>query len=156
MSLPSHVVDRLFARLQATYGRDFTSKFEGVETNAVKSSWAHELAGFASQLESLAWALENLPERAVNVIEFRNLARRAPAPEVPRIAASPAGKERVQAELAKLAPVIKAAEGPRRDGKQWARDLVARIDAGHKVTRTVEKMARAAIAERSIFPGAAA
>lgn len=146
MSLPSQAVDRLFARLQATYGRDFTMKFEGVEVNAVKSSWAHELSGFASHLQSLAWALENLPERAPNVIEFRNLARRAPAPEVPRLEVSAAGKERVQAELAKLGPAVKAMTMGR-PARQWAHDIVARHENGDKtISRTVLKMARDAVA----------
>lgn len=155
MSLSFQVVDRLFARLSATYGREFTNRWEGLDENAVKSSWAHELAGFSSQLESLAWALENLPERAPNVIEFRNLARRAPAPEAPRIEVSAAGKERVQAELAKLAPIRKPS-APLRDGKQWARDILARVEAGYRPSRTVLKMAQDALAERSIFPGGAA
>lgn len=146
MSLPSQAVDRLFARLQATYGRDFTSKFEGVEVNAVKSSWAHELSGFANHLQSLAWALENLPERAPNVIEFRNLARRAPVPDAPRLEVAKAGQDRVQAELAKLGPILaKPSSGT--NGKQWARDLIARHEAGCVSASPLPlKMARDALA----------
>jgi hypothetical protein len=143
MSLPLQAVDRLFARLSATYGRDFASKYEGLDQNAVKSSWAHELAGFTGQLDAIAWALENLPERAPNVIEFRALCRRAPTPEVPRIEHSPAGKERIAAELAKLGPVIRRrAPADRRD---WARRLIARHEAGERLTRAQMDMARDAL-----------
>ena len=80
MSLPLQAIDRLFARLQATYGRDFMERYIGLEAGAVKASWAHELSGFANDMHSLAWALEHLPERPPNVIEFRKIARQAPSP----------------------------------------------------------------------------
>jgi hypothetical protein len=144
MSLSLQAVDRLFVRLSATYGRDFASKYEGLDQNAVKSSWAHELAGFAPHLDALAWALENLPERAPNVIEFRAICRRAPTPEAPRIEHSPAGKERIAAELAKLGHVTKApAQG--KDYRAWARTIVARHEAGEKITRTQLAMAKDAL-----------
>lgn len=83
MSLKLKAVDRIFERLGATYGRDFTGRWEGMDQNTIKSSWAHELSGFANSLPSIGWALENLPERAPNVIEFRGLCRRAPQAEQP-------------------------------------------------------------------------
>jgi hypothetical protein len=59
MSLPLKAIDRLFERLTATYGRDFTGRFDGVDQNELKALWAHELAGFADKLSMVAWALEN-------------------------------------------------------------------------------------------------
>lgn len=154
MSLPAAWVDRLFDKLTLTYGQAFLRRWQDLDLNAVKSDWSHELSGFAEHPDAIAWALQNLPlDQPPTVLQFRAIARRAPSPEVPRIEVSTAGKDRIEAELRKLAPLRKRSHV---DGKQWARDLVARIDAGHKVTRTVEKMARAAIAERSIFPGGAA
>lgn len=145
MSLPSQAVDRLFARLSATYGRDFASKYEGLDQNAVKSSWSHELAGFAPHLDAIAWALENLPERAPNVIEFRAICRRAPAPEAPRLEYSPAGKERVAAELAKLGHVKGATPPQGKDYRAWARAIVERHKSGDKITRTQLAMAKDAL-----------
>ncbi len=146
MSLPLQAVDRLFARLQATYGRDFTMKFEGVEPNAVKSSWAHELSGFANHLTSVAWALENLPERCPNVIEFRAICRRAPAPEVPRIEASTAGKDRIAAELAKLGPGFRQPTGRSGGNKDWAHKIIANAEKGiHSKSSLPLKMARTAL-----------
>ena len=46
MSLQLKAVDHIFDRLSATYGRDFTGRWEGLDQNAIKSSWAHELSGF--------------------------------------------------------------------------------------------------------------
>lgn len=152
MSLPSQAVDRLFARLSATYGRDFTMKFEGVETNAVKSSWAHELAGFADQLGSIAWALENLPERCPNVIEFRAICRRSPAAEVPKLEHSPAGQARIAAELAKLGAGFRKAPGRSGGNKDWARRIIENAANGiHSKSSLPLKMARAALAERVSF-----
>lgn len=158
MSLPLQAVERLFARLSATYGRDFMSKFEGVDPNAVKSSWAHELANFANDLPSIAWALEHLPERAPNVLEFRAIARRAPAPEVPRVEVSKAGAERVAAELAKLGPTIKAIRHTPSGSKDWARRIVENDRNGIRSRSPLPlKMAKAALAERSVMgQGAAA
>lgn len=131
MSLPLIAIDRLFDRLNATYGRDFMSRWEGQNSNAVKASWAHELSTFERNLPMIAWALENLPERAPNVIEFRNLCRRAPAPELQRLPEPQADPARVSAELAKLAPIRRAAAtGGMHDGKAWARRLIARHEAG--------------------------
>lgn len=149
MSLPLQAVDRLFMRLSATYGRDFAFKYEGLDLNAVKSSWAHELSGFAEQLESIAWALENLPERCPNVIEFRALCRRSPSPEVPRLEHAPASKERIASELAKLAPVL-AARGSRPDKREWARRLIQRHDCGaFPSTRAALAMAREALGDNA-------
>ena len=132
MSLSLQATDRLFERLHATYGRDFMSKYEGLEVGAVKASWAHELSGFANNLHPLAWALENLPERAPNVIEFRKIARQAPRPEVPYIEHEHAGKARIATELAKLAPVVAsrplATHGY--GNKSWAYRIIANDKAG--------------------------
>ena len=85
MSLPIKAVDRIFLRLLATYGTEFSGRYAGVQDGDLKSMWAHELAGFASDLPSIAWALENLPERCPNAIAFRNLCRQAPrAANAPR------------------------------------------------------------------------
>lgn len=144
MSLPLKAVDRLFDRLTATYGRDFVARFEGLDVNNVKTVWAHELSGFANQLPALAWALENLPERAPNVIEFRNLARRAPAPEVPRLPEPKADPARIAAELARLKP-IRAPRAGGQDGRDWARRIIARHAQGDSVRPICLAFARQAL-----------
>lgn len=144
MSLPLKAVDRLFERLLATYGRDFVARYEGLEQAAIKTVWAHELAGFAPHLQSIAWALENLPERCPNVIEFRNLCRQAPRDPEPQLPAPQADPERLRAELAKLAEVRKAAVAPA-GAKDWAHRILARVEAGERVNRTVHRFAREAL-----------
>jgi len=153
MSLSLQATDRLFERLHATYGRDFMSKYEGLEVGAVKASWAHELAGFACNLHPLAWALEHLPERAPNVIEFRKIANAAPLPDVPRLEVVRANPARVAAELAKLAPLrVDRATGKRSD-TSWAERLKEKDEtAPHLVTPAVRTMYRAALGIRASSP----
>jgi len=130
VSLPLRATERLFDRLNATYGRAFMGQFEGMNGSAVMSVWSHELGGYAGSLEPIAWALENLPERAPNVIEFRNLCRKAPQSggDPPMLAGPP-----VDPELAKMI-LAKLREPKEKPGmKDWAHALRKRHDAGEKL-----------------------
>lgn len=150
MSLPLKVIDRLFDRMAATYGRQWIAMWDGVDPSAVKSSWGHELSGYGSEagLQTIAWALENLPPRCPNVIEFKALCRQAPAPEAKRLPEPKADPERVKAELAKLQP-LRAAPAMRSDGREWARSIVARHEAGERIASATLQMAREALGGRS-------
>jgi len=84
-TLPSGWVDRMFARLQGIYGREFTSQFSVIDANGndigmanAKQVWAEELAGFTDNPDAIAFALKNLPERVPNAIKFREMCRQAP------------------------------------------------------------------------------
>ena len=144
MSLPVKAVDRIFARLGATYGAAWDRAMGSAPLADVKTVWAHELAGFAPHLQSIAWALENLPERCPNVIEFRNLCRQAPRAAEPQLPEPQADPKRLRAELAKLAEVRNAAVEPV-GAKDWARRILARVEAGERINRTVHRFAREAL-----------
>lgn len=151
MSLPLPAVDRLFARLTATYGKQFLSLYEGLDANAIKTSWAHELSGYANRLSDVAWALENLPERAPNAIEFRNLCRKAPTPENIPLPAAPADPGRVRAELAKMKPLVMSAQKVGSNANlQWAVRLIEKSDSGYPVPALPLKMAREALNRRGV------
>lgn len=147
MSLPSKAVDRLFDRLGATYGASWDRSLGSAPIADVKAVWAHELAGFADKLPMVAWALENLPERVPNVIEFRALVRRAPVPDAPRLPEPKADPQRVKAELAKLAPAISASRSPQTpcDHKAWAKRILARHEGGERLNATTLRFAKEAI-----------
>ena len=144
MSLPIKAVDRLFDRLEATYGLDWARQWSTVPVADVKTVWAHELAGFASRLDALAWALENLPERCPNVIQFRNLCRQAPAAEAPRLPEPKADPARIAAELAKLGHV-RTTPVVEHGNTQWAHRIIGRINAGERVNRTTALFAKQAL-----------
>lgn len=154
MSLPMKAVDRLFERMAATYGAHWLRMWDGVPIHDVKTSWGHELAVYAGRLDAVAWALENLPPRCPNVIEFKLICRQAPAPEAPKLPEPKADPARLAAELAKLSDVKKAAKsaGQGIDHKSWAKRLIASHDAGYKVRPITLRFAREAL--RMHLPGA--
>lgn len=148
MSLPSKAIDRLFDRLAATYGRQFSELYAAIDPGAVKALWGHELSPWANRLDAIAWALENLPERCPNVIQFKNLVRQAPAPEAPRLPEPKADPDRVKAELAKLGPMrmqASAASSGAVDHKAWAKRIMARHEAGESINLTTLRFAREAL-----------
>lgn len=146
MSLPMKAIDRLFERLGATYGKQWTSMWDSTPMSDVKSLWAHELSAYTNNLEALAFALENLPPRVPNCIEFKQLCRMAPrkddAPAIEYVKADPA---RVQAEMAKLRDVLKAKPASTYDPKAWARIIIARHEAGETIRPLNLRFAREAL-----------
>jgi hypothetical protein len=148
MSLPSKAIERLFERLTATYGREWVNRWEGIDLAAIKTVWAHELSVYANHLEDIAWALENLPARAPNVIEFKQLCRSAPRQDVQALPAPPADPERVKAEMAKLHDVLKAKPTSRHDPKAWAKTILARDAAGDKLSAISVRFAKEALGVR--------
>jgi hypothetical protein len=146
MSLPLKAIDRLFDRLAATYGREWVSRWEGLDQNAIKAMWSHELGAYANHLEEIAWALENLPARAPNVIEFKQLCRSAPRrEEAPQLAAPTVDPAKVNAELAKLRDLLKAKPAINHDPKAWAKRIMARHEAGEMLTPVSLQYAREAL-----------
>ena len=146
MSLPTKAIDRLFERLAATYGAAWSRQWADVPMADVKAAWAHELLSFAASLHRIAWALENLPPRCPNVIEFKHLCRQAPAPEAPRLPEPKADPERIKRELAKLGESrTKTEKTERTDNRQWAKRIVARHEAGESINPTSLRFAREAL-----------
>lgn len=109
MSLPSVWVDRIFTKLSLVYGRDFLSRWEGLELDDVKADWAHELSGMAVRPERIKYALEHLPaSKPPTVLDFRVLCMQAqfdelpalPAPSDPAVVAE--GVRRLKAKVAEM------------------------------------------------------
>lgn len=149
MSLPLKWIDRIFEKLTMTYGRDFMDRWKGLSTSDVKTDWASELAGFENWPEAIAHALATLPAgKPPTVIEFRDLARRAPRKELIALPGPPADPVRMEAELEKLAAITgkKGARVGQVDHKAWARALIAREKAGEVLTPTVSRFAHEALA----------
>jgi hypothetical protein len=136
-------IDRLFKRLAATYGAAWDRSLGESPIGDVKTVWAHELSAYANSLHRIAWALENLPERCPNVIEFKKLCYSAPSPEALKLPEPKADPARLAAELAKLAPLREKLSAPaqRVDYKQWARDLLANPSSGTPATIAMAKRA---------------
>jgi hypothetical protein len=133
MSLSNQAIDRLFMRLGATYGAQWDRSMGSTPLGDVKAIWAHELSGFGQSLHRIAWALENLPPKCPNVIEFKHLCRQAPAPEVPQLPEPKADMARLKAELSKLGEIRAQTTSSPVDHKAWARRIIARAEAGEYV-----------------------
>ena len=144
-------IDRLFERLALTYGAAWQNSFGAAPITDVKSMWQHELSSFMQNRETMnriVWALDNLPERVPNVIQFKNLCRMAPAPEVPMLPEPPADPARVAAELAKLAPMM-AERKSDNDPKAWAKRLRFRNLAGERLNSIQIQMYKQALKEEA-------
>ena len=138
-------IDRLFERLSMTYGIAWDNSLGTAPLNEIKSFWLHELSGFLKSKESMmaiSWALNHLPERPPNLVQFKNLCHQAPAVEKPKLLEPPADPERVKQELAKFSGLRM---GPKIDPKDWARKILADYDAGVKRPVAVVQMARDAL-----------
>jgi hypothetical protein len=133
-------------RLGATYGAQWDRSLGETPLSDIKAMWAHELSVFGHSLHRIAWALENLPPRCPNVIEFKNICRQAPAPEVERLPEPKADPARLQAELSKLGEIrAQVTKTDRVDHKAWARRILARVQAGEKVRPITLRFAKEAL-----------
>lgn len=90
--LPMPWVDRIFSKLTMRYGRDFLSRYEGIDLHLVKSNWAEELAGLQNRPEAIKYALDYPSTKAPNVVEFKEMCSRAPTKPMLGLAAPVADK----------------------------------------------------------------
>lgn len=85
--LPDAWVDKIFSRLTAAYGHQFTDNYTDmvnvngkmveVGMQATKKLWAQELGGFYGKGAALKYALDHLPMTPPNIFQFREMARSA-------------------------------------------------------------------------------
>lgn len=144
MSLPVAWIDKIFTKLTLVYGRDFLGRWEGMDLNAVKSDWAHELAGFEKFPEGIAHALTHLDlVKPPTVFQFRDLARKAPVPEARQLSAPLASQAVVAEQLKRLAPQLQRAQAPADKG--WAHAIIQRVKAGERLNPTTVRFAREAV-----------
>ena len=85
MPLPASWVDALFTRLTVRYGAAFLGQYRDIAPEAVKADWAGVLSGFENHPDNIRYAMDNLPDTALNALQFRALARRSPAPQPLRL-----------------------------------------------------------------------
>lgn len=143
MSLPMPWVEKIFKKLTLVYGRDFLSRWEGVSISDVKTDWAHELTGFDANPKAIAHALQNLPiDKPPTVYQFRTIAYKCPSDAVVFIDQPKASAERIAAELLAMVPIRNQ---PKVDGKEWARRLISRHDAGDMIRPYSLNLAKGAL-----------
>jgi uncharacterized protein (DUF2384 family) len=67
------LVEMIFTKCGLVYGRDFLSRWEGLNLAEVKADWQRELGRLLNYPEAILYALEHLPNKAPHVLEFRAL-----------------------------------------------------------------------------------
>ena len=145
MSLPIAVVERLYDRLSMTYGAEFKNKWSGMPLNEVKTHWAYELSQFSSNLNAIGWALQNLPDRCPNLIEFKSLCKQAPRAEYAALEAPKASAEIVDKEILKIVSSFVKPKKDNVDHKLWAKKLRDRHTSGEKLSVLQIKMYKSAL-----------
>jgi hypothetical protein len=95
----SELIEFIFRKCNLRYGRDFRVRWEGCDINDVMDDWAHELKGITP--ESVAYALQNLPDKPPTVGDFKKVALNAPMKPLERLDPPKANPEVVKAALAK-------------------------------------------------------
>lgn len=143
-----NTVDFIFARLTARYGDDWTRKWEGIDAASIKADWAHVLAGV--HVNAIVYALEYLPpDRPPTSAAFRDVCRRAPAPEAPRLEAPKADPARVARELRRL---MTLRERERPTPAQAAEVLMNREQRGERLTEFQRQFWRDVLREHEVDP----
>ena len=138
-------VEYVFKVLSAAYGAAWDRYLGTAPIGDVMTVWANALDGFTQTPQArkrIAWAINNLPDRCPNAMEFRRLCHQAPATDVPLLPEPKADPQRVAAELEKLRT---HADHQRSDPKDWARRHIARHEAGEHVRPVTLRFAREAL-----------
>ena len=143
-----NIIDAIFGRMAVRYGSEWIRKWEGVDINAVKADWKHELEGFANNLEPLRHALKNLPAKCPNVAELRIIANSCPPANFKLLPAPHAGAEYAKQVVGHVKERV--SRFPKRDPKQWARDIMAKVEEGKNVPAHRVRDARIALGKEGV------
>nr|WP_315471739.1 hypothetical protein [uncultured Rhodoferax sp.] len=140
-------VDHVFSALLLAYGPAFTRSLGDAPEKEIKTFWGYQLSDFTHSLEAkraIVWALQNLPPKVPNAIEFKLLCRNAPSKQVLALPAVVTVNPEIAAKVLeglKSHPVAKI------DHKAWAHRILADVKAGMKRSPAVVQMAKNAIGE---------
>ena len=70
------IMDAIWNKMLVTYGSEWTRKFDGMPMDEVKGAWADDLRGYT--IEQIKYGLSMLGERPPNLIQFKDLCKKAP------------------------------------------------------------------------------
>lgn len=139
---PIRSINDIFSVLAGTYTTEWSRQLESAPKGDVKAAWMFQLACFSGAMHRIEWALDNLPDKCPNPVQFRNLCRQAPAPFVPQLPGPAADPERVAKAVALLkvpSPAYRAT------GCEWARQILLKKEQGLPVGRAALSYARQAL-----------
>jgi len=139
--IPDHWIARLFAKMLAIWGDGFTRKWEGVDMNELKATWAQGLAGFNEAALKRGYAAlfhEKFPPDLPRFIDLCRIAPEHLAPTLPAITHEHRITDVGEANLAKiralLKPIAERAEVPRIfTGIEWAFRILREADVNARI-----------------------
>ena len=136
----------LFSELWAIYGAAWVRSHGDAPTSDTKAVWRKHLSGFTAG--DIKYALAHLPSRCPNVLEFRDICRAAPKPQLKALP-SPVQDP---AKVAEVVEVVKTrmAKAPTTDHKSWARKLKERHEAGEALGAHQIKAYRQALGKEGV------
>lgn len=144
-ALPDAWVDRLFQRFSLMYGNSWAQKWGGLPMEQVKGAWAADLA-FASA-EQIRRALDHCKANNAHPPsspEFVGLCKQFAPPRATYQALPNRVKEDIPARIAdEIARFLD--RGEKRDTKDWAREILARMEAGTYPSFIGAEMAKRAL-----------
>jgi len=135
-------IDTLFETFAATYGSAWGRSIGAAPIDQVKAVWRKHLTGFVAG--DIKYAIEHLPSKCPNVLEFRDLCRAAPKVEHLKVTHQPSQDPEKVAEVVGMVKA-KLAKVPPKDPKQWARNIVAKFKSGKTVSPTTLRIAQEAL-----------
>lgn len=138
-------VEYVFQVLAATYGESWNRSLGKAPITDVMTVWGNALESAShskAARKSIAWALQNLPDRCPNAMEFRSLCRSAPAAEA--VALPP---PKVNPEIAAKVLSGISRTSAKGDEKNWARAILRDYQAGIQRNLCSVQMARNALGE---------
>lgn len=75
-ALPLDLIKKIFSRMAAIYGSQFSAKWYSENMEEVLNVWAYELRNFGPTPNAIKYALEHLPtEYPPNLLQFKELSR---------------------------------------------------------------------------------
>lgn len=141
MALSPRLIESIFARMLVRYGTAWTTRWQGIEIEAVKADWANELDGFDSI--AIRHALEHLPEeRPPTVAQFKANCYGRNKPSIPLLPPPKVERKRVEGLIRQMHATQKE-----RRPLQWAHDLCTREKDGEDLTPVQMASWRKALAE---------
>lgn len=141
--IPANWIPSLLDRMAAIYGAKFTAQWSGVAPEKMQSMWASALEPYDG--ERVKWALDALIASnpfPPTLPEFVALIRQAPRPEVKKLPEPVAPKGVAQERIATIASAAERIASKKRDGKEWAREI---LSAPKRFPPICEKFARMAL-----------
>lgn len=97
------LVDLIFGKCQLTYGRDFSSRWEGMNLAEVKADWVRELGPILDNPKAIKYGLEHIPaDKPPTVLQFRAACLRYDPPKQPALKAPMADREWVSGLVKKM------------------------------------------------------